>query len=210
MLTEPKKYCEDLLKGKSLVEMESKIRGLRMSMSRLKRIVENPNYIENVCPSKRTEIKWYRDCLIYARLLYEQAGGVYKPSRAELKAEEFDERIEDIVQVKFSCGSFAGHNVCVISFNNEEVVLKKYGNMQQELPAPIVWEVKVEWLELLRAIHIGEWRKRYCDSQVMDGEQWELEIMYKDYKRVSFWGSNAYPFSYDELIELFNIESKEE
>ncbi len=171
MFIEPKKYCEDLLKGKSLVEMGSKIRGLRMSMSRLKNMVEDPHFLEVSCPSKRKEICWYMD----ARMLFEQAGGVYKPSKAELRAAEFNERVDDIVELKFSSGSFVGHTIYNISFENEHVLRCKHKHYCGELPLPTVLEVgKAEWLERLKDIYVGEWRRRYYDNDVYDGEQWGL------------------------------------
>ena len=63
----------------------------------------------------------------------------------------------------------------------------------------------------LRTLHIGRWRREYdsCRFGIMicDGTQWELEIKYAGTHRpVRIYGNNAYPYNFDRMLEIFNIE----
>ena len=213
MLIDPYIYCVDLLKEKTLSEMESKIRGLRQGMSRLKTIVESPRYKEKIdisYPDEYTQISWYRDCIMYARTLYEQAGGVYKPSKLEEKDNEFDARIEMIETIKFTRSeSFKDDRTLTVSFAGEDVVLRKSLPFSGYSEQIVMKRSKTIWLERFRDAHIGEWRRSYNSERygisVNDVKQWELEIVYQDVKRKKYDGSNVYPFSYNELLVLFEL-----
>ena len=66
-------------------------------------------------------------------------------------------------------------------------------------------------LEALKDLHIGEWRRHYNTRRfgymVCDGTQWHLEIYFSNgYKPVKIYGDNAYPYNFDRLLELFEIE----
>ena len=41
--------------------------------------------------------------------------------------------------------------------------------------------------------------------EVLDGEQWVLKFEYKDGKKKTFNGNNAYPYNFDELLEVLYI-----
>lgn len=74
---------------------------------------------------------------------------------------------------------------------------------------------KEELIEGLRDLHIGEWRKYYDPSRfgflVCDGTQWHLHIFYSNgTKPVKIEGSNAYPYNFNRLMELLEIESWED
>ncbi|MBR2870919.1 MAG: hypothetical protein IKB98_06065 [Clostridia bacterium] len=65
---------------------------------------------------------------------------------------------------------------------------------------------KQEFLSQLERLHIGEWRKSYYPNRfgvsVLDGEEWVLNIEYSDGKKAKYGGQNAYPYNYEELLEL--------
>ena len=44
---------------------------------------------------------------------------------------------------------------------------------------------------------------------VCDGEQWELTVKYLNGKKEVYSGSNAYPYNFDDLCYLFEIEHSE-
>lgn len=70
---------------------------------------------------------------------------------------------------------------------------------------------KDEFLEGLRGLHIGEWRRNYDTRrfgyEVLDGTQWELEIFFSDgHKPVKKYGSNSYPYNFNKFLELLDID----
>ena len=74
---------------------------------------------------------------------------------------------------------------------------------------------KEEFLDGIRALHIGEWRSNYNPRrfgyEVLDGTQWELNITFSDgSKRLTVYGSNAYPYNFSKLLELFGIDAESE
>lgn len=96
MMMSPESYYEYCLKGKSEKEILSEIRKLKRRISRLKRTMEHPNYYKrnvNIDPSEDVRIHWNREYLKKAKEALADVGGTYKPSRAELRAETFDNRI---------------------------------------------------------------------------------------------------------------------
>ena len=68
------------------------------------------------------------------------------------------------------------------------------------------------FLECFRDLHIGEWRKNYTPRrfgfEVLDGTQWHLYVYFSNgHKPLKIEGSNDYPYNFDKLTELFNIET---
>lgn len=68
---------------------------------------------------------------------------------------------------------------------------------------------KLEFLKLFADLHIGEWRKHYSTEKfgisVLDGTQWSLDIYYSNEKKSSYDGSNAYPYNFCDLTDLFGV-----
>ncbi|MEY3882245.1 MAG: hypothetical protein RIQ94_3041, partial [Pseudomonadota bacterium] len=62
--------------------------------------------------------------------------------------------------------------------------------------------------KVLNSINAWEWDSSYNDFEVNDGTQWELKINYGN-KRIKSYGSNAYPGTKDDDINL-NCSSKPE
>lgn len=64
-------------------------------------------------------------------------------------------------------------------------------------------ETKQELLDAFREFHIGEWKHKYVDSDVLDGTQWELVIEYSNGRKTAkYYGGNAFPFNFDEFAEF--------
>ena len=80
------------------------------------------------------------------------------------------------------------------------------------IPADEIKDIdKGEFLEQLKNLHIGEWRRNYdtlrFGYEVCDGTQWELHIYFSNgHKPVKIYGDNAYPYNFDSVLELFEIE----
>ena len=70
---------------------------------------------------------------------------------------------------------------------------------------------KEEFLELFRKLYIGEWRSKYNTKRfgytICDGTQWSLEINYSNgIKPVKIYGDNAYPYNFDDLKYLMELD----
>jgi hypothetical protein len=64
-----------------------------------------------------------------------------------------------------------------------------------------------EWNKLLDRLfcklYVHEWKKRFDNMLVMDGEQWELEIRLTNRRTRHYSGSNAFPPYWNELLRTF-------
>ena len=57
--------------------------------------------------------------------------------------------------------------------------------------------------KLYEKLYIQDWKKRFVDPCVLDGEQWELEIHLAGGRKRTYYGSNAYPPLWKELKNVF-------
>lgn len=194
------------------------IRGLKQEMGRLKNIIESPDYGNEaiIMPSESTRLWCTRMYLDRAKQALAELGGTYMPSKAEQKAELFDASIPSISKVIFGIGGFfGGYETRTITVNEEHIhfdvehsLMLKPSNLPDGLDYPCD---KEEFLDGLRELHIGEWRKNYMNPYVLDGTQWELTIEFSDgHKPFKTGGSNAYPYNFDVLKELLGVESDDE
>ena len=66
---------------------------------------------------------------------------------------------------------------------------------------------EAEWKRLLDRLYgrlyLHEWKKRYDNPLVLDGEEWELEINLTGGRIRTYKGTNAYPPYWMELQEVF-------
>ena len=214
MMISPQTYCWLELQGKSAEEILSKIRGLKQEIGRLKKIAEHPHYQCMIHPSAEVQIEVYRDYLAGAKQAYAEAGGVYVPSRAEQKAEAFDKSLSNISKITFTIGGyFGGFETKTFTIGESEVFVDverfsyKEPDPVESFEEPIDRE---EFLDSLRDIHIGEWRRSYDTERfgylTLDGTSWDLTIEFSDgHKPVKCGGNNAYPYNFKKLTELFEI-----
>lgn len=57
---------------------------------------------------------------------------------------------------------------------------------------------------LFTRLHVGDWKKRYWDPNILDGNQWELRIdLLWAARPLVIYGSNDYPPNYRRLLRLF-------
>ena len=214
MMICPETFYEMKLKGKTAAEIMTVIRGLKQEIGRLKNIAEHPEYQCLRHPSEETVIGCSRLYLERAKQALAEAGGEYVPSAAEKEAMDFDANIPYISKVVFSIGGFFnGHETRTYTINGDEVymdiehsIMLKPTNIDENEP----WD-KDDFLEELKFLHIGEWRKNYNLKRygcvVMDGTQWDLEIHFNNGKKtIKIYGDNAYPYNFDRLLDLFDVE----
>ena len=219
MMMSPDTFYEIKLKGKNAAQIMTVIRGLKQEIGRLKNIAEHPDYhIREVvtCPSEITQIYCSRKYLERAKQALIEAGGEYIPSLAEQKAMEFDANIPYINKVVFSIGGFfSGYETKTYTIDGDKVhrhvehsLILTPSNIGDGKIEPLD---KEEFLSELKDLHIGEWRKNYNTRRfgfvVMDGTQWELNIYFANgHKPVKISGDNAYPYNFDSVLDLFEIE----
>jgi hypothetical protein len=52
---------------------------------------------------------------------------------------------------------------------------------------------------LVNDLKIFDWKKNYYNNNILDGEQWEIEITLISKRKIKIYGSNEYPENFDEL-----------
>ncbi len=216
MMISPESYYELNLKGKSQKEIMHEIQSLKREINRLKRIIETPSPdIEAFeSPVPLTRLKCSREYLDRAIRAYEEAGGTYKLTKMEQKSRDFDQALDSIKTMIFSIGGFfGGFEKRIYTVSGERIkLIIEHDMFENPSDQPTCYPfMKDEFIARLRAFHIGEWKKEYCDPYVMDGTQWELEIMFtEERKPVQISGSNAYPYNFEDLTEFLGLEEEDE
>ena len=207
-------YYEMELKGKSQQEILKEIRSLKREINKLKKLIEeyDPSPDAFIMPDGLTRIKCNRGYLKKAIQAYEDVGGKYILTKQEQRTQSFDLALEDLQRLKFSIGGFfGGYETRTYTVTGEKVMLdventiiEKPSNLSVYYPF-----TKAEFIEGLRNLHIGEWKRDYMNPYVLDGTQWNLEIQYNgDRKPIRISGSNAYPYNFDDLTEFLGVDEE--
>ena len=124
------------------------------------------------------------------------------------------EDYRDIVTaIKFGVGGyFNGHTEITIQ-KNEKGALVKVRKMSgyEESPepkqiTPLKWNRIVN--TLYGQMYLHEWKKKYVDPDVLDGNQWSLDIHLTDNRTRHYYGSNEYPPYWKELEKIFKELSR--
>jgi hypothetical protein len=217
MMIGPEGYYEEYLKGKDADGVLRKIRSLKREINSLKRTMEHPDYkdVSHIHPSEETQLWCTRRYLARAKQALEEVGGVYQPTPSEIRVEDFDKNLQNIEKITLHIGSFFG-GWCTYTVRLDDHL--HFWVENTEAPTPTNFDIpedypmtKEEFLEALGELHIGEWRRNYdtlrFGYEVCDGTQWELHIYFSNgHKPVKIYGDNAYPYNFDSVLELFEIE----
>lgn len=222
MMICPETFYEMRLKGKTPEQIMTVIRGLKREITKLKNIVEHPNYELRsmiVHPTEKVQISMNQEYLERAKQALVEVGGIYKLSAVEQKALDFDNSIPYINKIEFSIGGFfGGYETKTYTIDTDKVhvdvehsLILKPSNIGD---AEIEKIDKQEFLKAFKDLRIGEWCKKYdtyrFNIAVMDGTQWHLEIYFSNgHRPVKIYGDNAYPYNFDRLLELFEIENED-
>ncbi len=219
MMISPEGYYEMSLKGKTAEQIMSIIRGLKNEIGHLKNIMEHHDYGSSpiMSPNESTRLWCTREYLEQAKIAYAEAGGIYKPSKAETSACEFQDNIVAISKIIFTIGGyFDGYTTRTITFDSDAVQVSIKHSLAHDLEGmskdcPYLPD-KEEFFCGLERLHIGEWRTSYSPRrfgyEVLDGTQWELEIQYSNGRKpFKSYGSNSYPYNFNEFQELIWIEN---
>ena len=214
MITSEEYYALHL-KDRSLTEITSVIRGLRITMGKLKRSMERPG---KRTEDRKEEALRLEHCRLYlerAAQAMEEAGGSFAPSASERAAAAFDAAIPHICRLTLSRGSF------FIGFENTTIHISGnslYKSRERALIPHSISEkgslslalTREELCAGLAALHLGEWHANYDAAdypiELSESEQWALMVDYDD-GRSSFCcgGSDIYPYNYRELLRLMEL-----
>ena len=221
MMIGPEGYYEEYLKGKDADGVLRKIRSLKREINRLKRTMEHPDYKYSlrIHPSEETQLWCTRLYLARAKQALEEIGGAYQSTHSELRAEDFDNNLQNIEKITLHIGGFlqswSTYTVCLDDHLH-------YWADHTTIPTPTNFEIpedspmaKEEFLEAFAELHVGEWRKKYTLDRfgmaVLDGEQWEFQIDYNNgRKSLKIYGDNAYPYNFDKLRELLGMDVEDD
>ena len=216
MMISPEMFYDIELAGKSARDIKKVIDSLKREMNRLVEIMENPTYRPMMLPDESTRLACTREYLTRAKQALEEAGGRYKPTKEELKAEEFEQNIPYIQKIVYTTNSFFGSNEQHIMDLSEEVPRLEIKLWPFEEDDREGWVIehelsKEEFLQEVYRIHIGEWQNLYVPQRfgycVCDGTQWDLQIFYSNGKDpVTIEGDNIWPHNFDKFLMLMGME----
>lgn len=221
MMISPEAYYEFQLKGKDAAAIKTAIRSLKRDISRLKNVMEHPDYQPTIMPKEDTRIWCDRLNLERAKEALRELGEEYTPTKAEFKALQFDESIPEISSISLEIGGyFSGYQIYKLTVAENAIQRSVEGMLHHPIDEQTgqsnlgdLEDLSVEdFREALADLHIGEWRKRYDTERfgfgVLDGTQWELKIEYNGARKtLEFFGSNAYPYNFEQVKDLFGVDS---
>lgn len=213
MMLSPEQFYDMSLKGKNAEEIKRVIRGLKREITRLKRVMEHPDYKPMRCPFEGVQLECVREYLEIAIYALEERGEAYIPTLGERRAMSFADNLPFISRIKFHIGSFFGFSVDVsveVGENVNILVVDRESLAAIPTEKNIICE-KNEFLDELAEIRIGEWRKRYSPERnnicIMDGTEWDLTIEYSNgRKSLQFGGDNAYPYDFRSMLYLLGVD----
>lgn len=214
MMISPEYYYEEYLKGKNEKQILSAIRGLKNHIGYLKNVMENPNYGTDpiIRPSEDVQISCYRLYLQRAIKALDDIGCPYKYSKAELKSIELQNNLEHISKITLEIGGyFQGFTEYTIEMADDSVTMSSINRLSPERNEIEQKIDKYELLYQLSELYIGEWRKYYSPERfgisVLDGTQWQLKIEFNNGRKpCEFSGSNSYPYNFNKLLDIFEID----
>ena len=194
MMVDPETYYEENLKGKTAEQIISIIRGLKIKIGHLKNKLENPDYSSDIMflPNDSTRLWCTREYLERAKLALTEAGGEYKPSKAELRALEFEKNFYAIDKIIFGVGD------CFGVYETRTVLIDSID--------------KDKFLNELSVLYLGEWcnsyNPKYLENIEIDSQQWSLEVRYNNgAKSFESHGYNSFPHNFDEFRQLLDAYS---
>ena len=219
MMISPEGYYNSELIFKTHDQILGKIAGLKREIARLKRVMEHPDYQCMMLPSEDTQLWCTRLYLERAKEALAEVGAPYEPTAAEKRVMDFDANIGNIEKITLNIGGFFG-GWCKYTVRLDEQL--HFWVEDTMIPTPTNFDIaadepmtKEEFLEQFAELHVGEWRRNYDTERfgisVLDGTQWDLTIEYNNGRKAfTSGGSNAYPYNFKKLTELFGIEGETE
>lgn len=207
MMPSPYSVYEEL-KTKSDEEVIKEIKKFKREISQLKKAIELPIIdILLTRPSPETQILCIHEYIDEAKRLLRERGVEYKPTKAEQRALEFNEKLAELDEIFIvRDGFFKGRKQYLISCE-EQYQTVIYTNRSAVDNIPFGWVIakdKQSFIAELEKLYIGEWKSNYY-MEALDGEQWKIEFDFCDGTKRTFNGSNAYPYNFNALMCFLGI-----
>ena len=216
MLISPESYYENELKGKSISHIKSEIRRLRKWFDDSKYKAEECLRLRrwDIRPSYSMRARFAREYLEKAKQALVEAGGEYIFTQKEKIDDAFNNEVDKICNIYFEIGGFWGGRDCKNFFvDSKRVFVQTYKLPSDgEYTAFCIRQHELsssEFLEEIKSLHLSEWKKEYVDDEILDGTQWALQINFTNGRKKKVYGSNAYPYNFDRLMNLLCPEEEE-
>lgn len=214
MMIGPANFINESLLGKSCETAKKEVQSLLKEIRRLKKVVEEEPDSEEMmyCPMPDVKISTYRDYLEAAKDFFKSQGWEYEPTKEEIADKEFNDRLKDVQRIEISYGGYlSGYDERTITFDDQKIITDRSTTFalpsMRELSRKFFRGMtKDSLLEELKDLHIGEWKKWYEDTCVMDGIDWSVKFIYADGKKRNFSGSNRFPYNFYKFLDLMQID----
>ena len=148
-----------------------------------------------------------------AKLALEEAGGQYVPTDEELRDQSFNSKLAAMHRFTLEIGGFFdGYTKYKYTISEDKVLFDADHSFYLKPSNLPVYKpfTREEFVRGIEALHIGEWKEKYENLCVLDGTQWSISIEYEDGKeQFEIYGSNAYPYNFEELIEFLGIDNSD-
>ena len=218
MMMSPNAYVDFEVRGLPKEKVLSRIHGLQRNMASMKNQAESEFEInpgDRVrCPSLRVRIDVTREYIAETERYYQEIGGIYEPNALEKRAVEFDANMEHIKAISIRYGGYFGKSEerKLIRDGNGIVVERNCFPYSSEEDFNAKFYEGLTWqdiIEELADIHMGEWKNRYENINVLDGTQWSVELEYDNGVRTKrFYGSNKYPYNFEKFLDVMEMEKR--
>ena len=215
MMMSPESYYMGL-EGKTAEEILTELNGLRREISELKAALRSNDFtVPDIKPSRGVRLTMTLDYFDMAKKALLEAGGEYIPTEDELRALDFNARLDGLTAIKFSVsrhvlvtktlsadfsgGKTSAKIICDTNplYGNE--MRKKVGEIERE-----------QLIAELKSIHMGDWDSAYNQLGILDGEDWSVTLRFSGGSEECFHGSNAYPFSFTRFCGIMGYDEFDE
>ena len=204
------------LRGKREGQINWHIRKIKADIRRVINELEIPRW--DVCEEKSEEIKnlakenlkSLKEKLTLAIKALEDSGYEYHLDRVAQRITEFNEELEVLSEVvlKYGCAE-TGYKTIKAEIDKSIVKLTLSENF---LECKISTIDKTEFINALKNLSIGEWKRNYDLSEYgycyLDGESWCLTFYFLNGESKVFGGKSIYPYNFNGLLSLMGVENK--
>ncbi len=132
--------------------------------------------------------------------------------RKTIGDKDFDNRLDQLTGITVLYGGFlGGTEERHISFDGEKIVAERHGynGFYPELTDDgelYKDQSRTSLIEGFKEFHIGRWKKRYYNPDVLDGTQWEVTFFFSDGTTVEAGGSNSFPANFRKFLKLMEMK----
>ena len=131
--------------------------------------------------------------------------------RKTIGDKDFDNRLDQLTGMTVLYGGyFGGTEERHISFDGERIVAKSlgYNGFERDMDDGSLYEdqSRTSLIEGFKELHIGRWKKRYYNPDVLDGTQWEVTFFFSAGTTVEAGGSNSFPANFRKFLKLMEMK----